>query len=100
MHTMFRMTMPVEKGNAAVLDGSLAKAIEDLTKLMQPEAVYFTALHGKRTGLFFFEMKDVTQIPQIAEIAFHVLNAEVEFVPVMNPAELQKGLQSAMSGKP
>ena len=99
MHTMLRVTMPVEKGNAAILDGSMPKGIEEITKLIQPEAAYFMAVHGKRTALFFFDMKDASQIPAIAEIGFQRFNAEVEFTPVMNADELQKGLMAVMAGK-
>ena len=99
MHTMLRVTTPVEKGNSTILDGSLPKVIEEITKRIHPEASYFMALHGKRTALFFFEMKDSSEIPQIAEIAFMGLNAEVEFIPVMNQAELQKGLAAWPASK-
>ena len=88
---------PSGEGNAAIKDGSLAKAIEHLTKLIHPEAVYFTAVGGKRTALFFFHMKDSSEVPVIAEIGFQALNAELEFTPVMNPDELQKGLGAAMA---
>lgn len=92
MHTMMKVGIPVEKGNTAVRDGSLQRLFESLAKKIQPEAVYFTAIDGKRTALFFFEMKDASEIPGIAELAFVGVNATVEFLPVMSPAELQKGL--------
>lgn len=97
MHMMFKMTIPVERGNATILDGSLAKAIEEISKLIQPEASYFTALHGKRTALFFFDMKDSSEIPAVSEIAFNALHAEVELLPVMSPDELRKGLGAWMA---
>ena len=99
MHTMLTLTVPVERGNASIQDGSLAKVIEEITKRIQPEAAYFTALKGKRAAIFFFEMKDSSEVPVIAEIAFQGLNAEVEFIPVMNQAELQKGLGAWMALK-
>ena len=37
---------------------------------LKPEAAYFLAEDGKRTGLFFFNMQDVSQIPVIAEPLF------------------------------
>jgi len=39
-------------------------------------------------------MKDASEIPPLAELAFHGLGAEVEFIPVMNQQELQHGLEA------
>lgn len=54
------------------------------------EAVYSTALDGKRTGILIVNMDDASQIPQIAEPWFLAFNAAIEWVPVMVPADLQK----------
>ncbi len=44
----------------------------------------------------FFDMKDPAMIPQIAEPLFSGMNAEIDFIPVMNQAELQQGLAAAL----
>ncbi len=62
---------------------------------MKPEASYFYLEDGKRTGRFFFDLKDVSDMPRIAELFFQNLNAEVDFAPVMNADELQAGLGKA-----
>ena len=41
MRLMLRFTIPVERGNEAEADGSLALAIKELIEKMQPEAAYF-----------------------------------------------------------
>lgn len=89
---MLRATVPVEAGNRAIANGSLAQVIQKVLALTQAEAAYFTAIDGKRTMLAFFEMKDSSLIPQIAEPLFSGLQAEVELTPVMNREELQQGL--------
>jgi hypothetical protein len=99
MHMMLRVTMPTDKGNAVIEDGSLAKLIENTMKQTQAEAAYFTTMNGKRSALFFFDMKDASEIPAIAEPLFVAFHAEIELSPVMNVAELQKGLAGLMASK-
>ena len=59
MRTMLTVTMPVEASNQAVKDGTLPKTLEQAAEFMKPEASYFYPGHGKRTALFFFDLKDV-----------------------------------------
>ena len=94
MRMMLRWTVPVEKGNEMVSDGSMGTVIESLMERLQPEAAYFFAEGGERSGMAFFDMKDTSEIPGIAEILFQDSDAAVEFVPVMNVDDLKKGLSS------
>ena len=93
MRTMLRWTVPVERGNQAIEDGSLGQAMESLLQQLEPEAAYFLAEDGKRGGMVFFDMADPSQIPQIAERLLLALDATVEFVPVMNRDDLRRGLE-------
>jgi hypothetical protein len=97
MRMMLRWTSPVEKGNQAVKDGSLEMTVKWLLEELKPEAAYFFPDDGKRAGQVVFDMADQSQIPQIAERLFQALDATVEFVPVMNPDDLRKGLEKAKS---
>ena len=54
-----------------------------------------TAIDGRRTGLVFFDMQDPSQIPAIAEPLFMALNATIQFLPVMTPEDVQKGIGEA-----
>jgi hypothetical protein len=95
---MLRVLIPTESGNEAVRDGSLGKLFEDLGKKLKPEASYFLAQDGLRSALFFFDLKDVAEIPTIAEPLFIGMGAELELVPVMNAEELKQGLGAYARG--
>jgi hypothetical protein len=92
MRMMLRFTLPVEKGNAAVSEGSVGRTMESIMGKLKPEAAYFTALDGVRGGMIFFDMIDTSQIPELIEPFFLNLNAKVDLVPVMNGDDLRKGL--------
>jgi len=89
---MLRVTIPVEHGNKVIKDGSLAKTFQSFIEEHKPEAAYFLADKGLRSGLFVFDLKDTTDIPRIAEPLFHHLNASIEATPVMNADDLRAGL--------
>jgi hypothetical protein len=91
---MLRWTVDVEAGNRAIKDGSLAKILEATLKQLKPEAAYYMAQNGKRSGTLYFDMKDTSEIPLIAEPLFMGLNADVEFAPVMNQEDLGRGLEA------
>ena len=92
MRMMVRWTVPVDKGNAMIEDGSMGDVVEALMEKIQPEAAYFLTEGGERAGMAFFDMKDSSEIPGIAEILFLSSDANVEFVPVMNPDDLKTAL--------
>jgi hypothetical protein len=98
MRMMLRFTLPVEKSNAAINDGSLARTMESILSSLKPEAAYFTPLDGKRAGMIFFDMVDPSQIIETVEPLFLNLNATTELVPVMNADDLRKGL-AKVAGK-
>ena len=94
MRTMLRWTVPVEKGNAMIDDGSMGTVVEAVLAKTKPEAAYFLAENGQRSGMLFFDLKEPADIPRIAEILFRGANAAVEFIPVMNGDDLKKALTS------
>ena len=66
---------------------------------LKPEAAYFAADNGKRTGFIFFDLKDASQIPAVAEPWFLAFDAHVEFHPAMNLEDLKKatpGIEKAV----
>lgn len=99
MRTMVKVTMPVEAGNRAINDGSLPLTVQAIIEKNKPEASYFYAENGRRTMLFVYDMKETSQIPEIAEPLFQALNADVQFYPVMNAADLKTGLERVSGRK-
>lgn len=94
MRTLLRVSMDVDATNQAFRDGNLQQMMDSVAELIKPETSYFATVNGKRTAFFFFDLKDVSMIPQIAEPLFQTLRAEVDFCPAMNREELKKGLQA------
>jgi hypothetical protein len=95
MRMMLKFTIPVEKGNAALKDGSLAKAMESIMSHLKPEAAYFGVSNGLRGGMIFFDMAGASQVVEIVEPFFLSFDAAVELIPVMTGEDLRKGLAKA-----
>jgi hypothetical protein len=99
MRFMLKAVMDTEKANAVARSGGLGKTIQGIVAELKPEAAYFTDDHGKRTAYIFFDMRDASQIPAIAEPWFLALNAHIEFHAVMNADDLAKaapGIEQAV----
>ena len=91
MRMLLRVSIPVETGNAAAMNGTLGSTIEGILAELKPEAAYFYADdHGQRAGSVIFDMQDVSQIPSVAEPWFFAFEAQVSIQPVMTPQDLAK----------
>ncbi len=97
MRVMARVSIPVESGNVAITDGSLPSVMMQATERWNPEAMYFTTFDGRRTVYLVFDLPDATEIPPFAEPFFSRLNAAVDIAPVMDGADLAKGLSQLNS---
>lgn len=96
MRTLLKVTADIKAANQAVTDGTLPAVLDQTIRRLKPEATYFYTEGGQRSFFLVFDMKDASEIPVIAEPLFLHLNAHVEFHPVMNQDELQKGLKTAL----
>src|SRR5262245_23451662 len=92
MRTLLKVSIPVEKGNSTILDGSLQKITFQALDRLKPEAAYFHTENGRRTMLLVIDLADTSDIPSIAEVFFMGFNADVTFSPVMNADDLKKAL--------
>ncbi len=90
MRFMMKVSLPVETANNAAKDGSLARTIRSIVSELKPEAAYFTDDDGRRTGFLFFDMRNSSDIPAVAEPWFLAFNARVEIHPAMNAEDLEK----------
>ena len=88
MRFLVKVSIPVEAGNAAAKKNGF-KIIQKILKEQKPEAAYFIAEDGRRTGILIIDMKDPSDHPRIAEPWFLALNASIEATPAMTPEDLQ-----------
>jgi hypothetical protein len=96
MRVMMKVSIPVDTGNKGVKDGFLPKTILGFMEQAKPEAAYFVTEGGKRTGFFFFELKDPSSLPSASEPFFMNLNAAIEVTPAMNVEDMKAGVERAM----
>jgi len=96
MRMMMRVSVPVDTGNEAIKDGSFPKTVMAFVKQVKPEATYFVADYGERTAYFFFDLKDPSMIPSVAEPFFMNLGASIDMTPAMNLEDMKAGIAKAM----
>lgn len=90
MRCIVKVNFPVEKSNEAMKSGKLQKNLQSIVEELKPEAAYFTAERGQRGGIFVVDLKDASQIPQVAEPFFLAFDASVEILPAMKLEDLMK----------
>ena len=85
------VTVPHQKFNEAVKDGTAGQKLEMILDAIKPESVHFTSLCGKRTAVIIVDLPNASKIPALAEPWFLTFDADVQFHPVMTPEDLKRG---------
>jgi hypothetical protein len=90
MRMLMHVHLPLEPFNSAVRDGTAGKKIQRILDAIKPEAVYFSEQSGRRGGVLVVNVKDPSDVPNLAEPWFLTFNAEVEFRIAMTPDDLAR----------
>ena len=94
MRVMVKFALPTQESNALVSDGSIGQTMQTLLGNLEPEAVYFCHVDGKRGGYLVMNVEEGSEIVTKIEPFFLQMGAEIDTFPVMNADELGAGLQS------
>ncbi|MFH8255750.1 hypothetical protein [Streptomyces roseolus] len=92
MRMLLKVEMDTAASNEAIRQGSIPGLMQETIARIHPEAAFFTVEDGCRTGYFFFDLTETSDLPAISEPFFMRLGAKVHYSPVMNPEELAEGL--------
>ncbi|MER5738789.1 MULTISPECIES: hypothetical protein [unclassified Streptomyces] len=92
MRMLMKVEMNTEVSNDLIRQGAVQGLMQEALGRIRPEAAYFTVENGCRTGYFFFDLAETSDLPAIAEPFFMRLGARIHYSPVMNQEELAKGL--------
>jgi len=98
MRFMLIVRMSTEMANATVREGRVGDLLQRSMEQLQPEAAYFGPMDGMRTAFIVFNLDDPAKIPAISEPFFQELGARVDFIPVMTPEDLARGLAAQAQG--
>jgi hypothetical protein len=90
MKFIVQISLPAQKFNEALRDGSAGKKVARILEETKPEAAYFTSTEGSRGGYLVFDISKASEIPRLAEPWYLNFDAQVEFMPAMTPEDLQK----------
>lgn len=97
MRLMMKVGIPTSRGNETAVDGSQARVIRKLLADVQPEAAYFSVLHGKRWFILVFEEEDQVKLMQYNEALFAAFDAEVHYGPALDLDDLARGFETDSS---
>jgi hypothetical protein len=99
MRMLMLVSLPHDKFNVAVVNGSAAEKMKRILDDAKPEAAYFAEIDGRRTAVLVVEVGDASKIPAFAEPWFLTFGADVHFHPVMTKEDLGKAGLDALGRK-
>ncbi len=96
MRVFLRVQIPSNVGHDPLRDGSLPQVMTKFLETYRPEAAFFITDNGERCAHFYFDLKDVSLMPSLAEPFFTRLGAKVTYCPAMNAEDLKKGIEAVL----
>ncbi len=90
MRMLMNVVFPHQPFNAAVRNGTVGETIGKIMEAIKPEAAYFTEQDGQRGAILIVDVKDVSEIPALAEPWFLSFQADCKFRIAMTPEDLQR----------
>jgi hypothetical protein len=94
MKFLLRLRMPTEHGNKMLQDPNFPKKLEGILNQIKPEAVYFSPMDGERGIYLVVNLPSADMIATIVEPLWMTFNCKLDLEPLMELADLQKGLQN------
>ena len=94
MRMMLKARMDTAAASKAIQEGRMPTVMQSMMEQLKPEAAYFGPDGGHRTAFIIFQMDDPSQLPAISEPLFSEFGATVELFPVMDRADLERGLSA------
>ncbi|MFF5477264.1 DUF3303 family protein [Streptomyces sp. NPDC012935] len=92
MRVLLQAHVDTEKANEVIRSGKMSQVMQEIMAAFKPEAAYFGPDGGVRSMFIVFDMQDSSQLPSLTEPLFEKFGAKVDYTPVMNLDDLQKGL--------
>jgi hypothetical protein len=90
MRMLLNVSIPTDRFNEAVRNGTVDSKIQRILEEIKPEAVYFTEQDGLRGAILIVDLDDPAKVPALAEPWFLAFDAKVKFQIAMTPADLQR----------
>ena len=90
MRFIARVTLPIQQGNQFCRDKEMNRKMETILSEVRPETVYFGVENGQRTLFAIVTCEHSHELPRLAEPFWLGLQANVDFIPVMNQDEFKK----------
>ncbi len=86
-----KVILPTDAANKMIKKGKFGATLEQILGDIKPEAAYFLSEKGMRTGYLIVNLNEANEIIKYAEPFFLAFEAEIEYIPVMTPKEIEAG---------
>ena len=90
MRMLMNVTIPTDRFNEAVRNGTASPKINRILEELKPEAVFFTEQDGSRGAILIVNLDDPAKVPALAEPWFLTFDAKVKFQIAMTPEDLKR----------